>query len=179
MESMPVWLPLVFFVIALAYATVGFGGGSSYLAVLVLIGLSYRTVPQLALVCNLAVSAGGVWHFYRGGHLDFKKVLPFIVLSVPMAYVGGRLPVARELFVVLLGVSLFVAGARTFVPDRAGRAAGSIPQGRAWGLGVPIGAALGFLAGVVGIGGGIFLAPVLLLAGWAHAKQGAAAAALF
>ncbi len=178
METIPFWLPLVFFSVALCYATVGFGGGSSYLAVLVLIGLPYYTIPQIALVCNLVVSAGGVWHFYKGGHLDFQKVVPFIVLSIPMAFVGGRLPIGRELFLILLGVSLFAAGARTFVPDRR-TVVGNILSGKqAWRLGLPIGGALGFLAGVVGIGGGIFLAPVLILTGWAKAKQAAAAAAL-
>ncbi len=178
METMPLWLPLVFFVIALLYATVGFGGGSSYLAVLAFIGLPYHSIPQVALLCNLAVSGGGVWHFYRGGHLDLRKILPFIVLSIPLAFFGGQLPIGRQLFMILLGGSLFAAGARTFLPQRKFGPGGLSPK-RAWQVGLPIGAALGFLAGLVGIGGGIFLAPVLILAGWANAKQAAAAAAIF
>jgi len=177
-EAIPLWLPLAFFVIALLYATVGFGGGSSYLAVLALIGIPYQSIPQVALICNLVVSGGGVWHFCRGGHLDLKKVLPFIVLSIPLAFLGGQIPIGRQLFMILLGVSLFAAGARTFLPQREFGSEGLSPK-HAWRVGLPIGAVLGFLSGLVGIGGGIFLAPVLILAGWANAKQAAAAAALF
>ena len=179
MESIPLWLPALFFLIAAFYATVGFGGGSSYLAALSLIGLSYQTIPQTALVCNLIVSGGGVWHFHRAGHLRWKRMIPFVVLSVPMAYLGGRAPVSRELFLLLLGGSLFVAGMRMFLPvPRAGVFASMSTRG-AWLVGVPVGAALGFLAGIVGIGGGIFLAPVLILTRWTDARGAAATAAVF
>lgn len=179
MESLPFWLPLVFFLIALLYAMVGFGGGSSYLAVLVLIGLSYQAIPQTALVCNLIVSAGGVWHFWRGGHFDARKILPFVVLSIPMAFVGGHIAIGKQLFMILLGISLLAAGIRTFVPGPRRGPARDISIRNAWLIGVPLGGFLGFLAGLVGIGGGIFLAPVLLLTGWANAKQTAAAASVF
>jgi len=178
-DSFPFWLPVVFFLIATVYSTVGFGGGSSYLAVLALVGITYTVIPQTALVCNLVVAGVGVWYFVRNGQIDFPRVLPFLVLSIPMAYLGGRLPVARNLFMVLLGVSLFVAGLRTLLPPpRAGVFSGlSIRRG--WIVGLPVGAALGFLSGLVGIGGGIFLAPVLILTGWGDARRTAAASALF
>jgi uncharacterized membrane protein YfcA len=179
MDAVPLWMPFVFFLIAALYATVGFGGGSSYLAVLALIGLPYLAIPQIALICNLVVCAGGVWHFYRGGHFDLKKMLPFLVLSVPMAYLGGRILIDKQLFMILLGASLLVAGARMFISDRSLGDLRSISNVRAWWIGLPVGGVLGFLAGVVGIGGGIFLAPVLLLSGWANAKQVAATASLF
>ena len=179
MESLPLWLPALFFVVAFFYASVGFGGGSSYLAILALIGLSHTVIPQTALVCNLVVSAGGVWHFHRAGYIDWRRMLPFVVLSVPMAYVGGRVPVGREVFFALLGGSLLVAGLRMFLPmRREGVWAGIAPR-TAWLIGVPTGAALGLLAGLVGIGGGIFLAPVLILTGWMDARRAAAAAAVF
>lgn len=175
----PLWLPFVFFAIAVVYSTVGFGGGSSYLAALAIVGLSYQVIPQTALVCNLIVSGGGVWHFYRGRHFDRERVVPFMFLSIPLAYLGGRIAIGRELFFILLGVSLVVAGARTFVPSGGNDGVRPLTTARAWMVGLPVGGALGFLAGLVGIGGGIFLAPVLLLTGWTNAKQTAAAASLF
>jgi hypothetical protein len=177
--DLPLWLPVAFFTIAVVYASVGFGGGSSYLAVLAIIGLPYQVIPQTALVCNLIVSGGGVWHFRRGGHLDLRAIAPFMVLSVPAAYLGGLIPIGREMFFILLGVSLVAAGARTFMPVAGRTRRRPISTARAWALGLPTGAALGFLAGLVGIGGGIFLAPVLLLSGWTGPKQAAAAASLF
>jgi len=172
------WIVVAFFAAAIVYSMVGFGGGSAYLAILALAGVPYQSIPQIGLVCNLVVSAGGVWHFWRGGHLRMSTVMPFVVFSVPMAFVGGSIAVSDELFVVLLAGALFAAGARMFISDRASSA--KIASTRyAWWLGAPIGALLGLLAGIVGIGGGIFLAPVLLLSGWATAKQAAAAASVF
>ena len=180
MESLPLWLPALFFLIAALYATVGFGGGSSYLAVLALAGLSHTAIPQTALVCNLIVSAGGVWHFGRAGHLKWSRVLPLVVLSVPMAYLGGKTPVSREIFFLLLGGSLFVAGTRMFLPlARGGGVCSAMSTRGTWLLGLPLGAILGFLAGLVGIGGGIFLAPILILTGWADARATAATSAVF
>lgn len=175
----PLWLPFAFLAVALVYAMVGFGGGTSYLAVLAVAGVSYEVVPQIALLCNVIVTLGGVWHFYRGGHLDLKKIAPFFVLSIPMAYVGGRVAIGELLFTLLLGASLVAAGARAFFPK--GRADGgrAVSAARAWSVGLPVGGGLGFLAGLVGIGGGVFLAPVLLFTGWLGAKQVAAAASLF
>jgi len=179
MESLPLWLPVLFFVVAMFYASVGFGGGSSYLAILALIGLSHTIIPQTALVCNIVVSAGGVWHFHRAGHLDWRRMAPFVVLSVPMAYIGGRIPVGREVFFVLLGGALFLAGLRMFLPMRREGLWSDIAPRTTWLIGLPVGAALGFLAGLVGIGGGIFLAPVLILSGWMDARRAAATAAVF
>jgi uncharacterized membrane protein YfcA len=173
------WLPFAFLAVALVYAMVGFGGGSSYLAVLALTSMPYQSIPQIALLCNVIVTIGGVWHFHRGGHFDFKKIAPFFVLSIPMAYVGGRIAIGQQLFTLLLGISLIAAGARAFFPNGRRDQEASVATARVWGVGLPIGAGLGFLAGLVGIGGGVFLAPVLLLTGWFGAKQVAAAASLF
>jgi uncharacterized membrane protein YfcA len=170
---------VIFFVVAFLYATVGFGGGSAYLAVLAMIGLPYQAIPQVALVCNLIVSGGGVWHFNRGGHYDLKTISPFMVLSVPMAYVGGYVLIGQRLFMILLGASLFAAGIRMCFTKPTVRHPRALSTVSAWSIGLPVGAALGLLAGMVGIGGGIFLAPVLLLSGWTNEKQTAAAASLF
>lgn len=173
------WVPLAFFAVALAYSAVGFGGGSSYIALLAVVGFSYLTIPQTALICNLVVTAGGMWHYYRGGHLDFRRVAPFVALSVPAAYLGGRFVIGENLFFMLLGVSLAFAGARAFIAGERDRPLPAMTTRTAWCVGLPVGAALGFLSGLVGIGGGVFLAPVLLLSGWGRAKQVAAAASVF
>jgi uncharacterized membrane protein YfcA len=177
-ESMPLWLPAVFFVVAMVYAAAGFGGGSAYLAVLAFSGLPYQSLPQTALVCNVVVTVGGVWHFHRGGHLSLKRVLPFFVLSIPMAYLGGRIQVDREFFYALLGVSLLAAGILMVIP-RPESAARAMSATKEWLIGLPVGAILGLLSGVVGVGGGVFLAPFLFLSGWTTPKQTAAAASLF
>ena len=177
--NLPFWLPFAFFFVALIYSMVGFAGGSSYLALLILAGLSYQQVPPIALVCNLIVSASAFWHFYKGGYFDFKKVLPFIVFSIPMAFLGGKMAIGKELFYLLLGLSLFVAGFRMLIPEKNFAGARTVSLMKMWLVGMPIGAALGFLSGLVGIGGGIFLSPLLLLMRWLDAKQTAAAASFF
>jgi uncharacterized membrane protein YfcA len=175
---MSLWLPVAFFVIAFFYAAAGFGGGSAYLAVLAMSGIVYQSIPQTALVCNVVVTAGGVWHFHRAGHLELKRALPFFVLSIPAAYLGGRLQVGREVFYILLGLSLLAAGIHMMLP-RSATGRRDLSTAKEWLIGLPIGAALGFVSGVVGIGGGVFLAPILVLTGWATTKQTAATTSLF
>ncbi|NNM29188.1 MAG: TSUP family transporter, partial [Akkermansiaceae bacterium] len=95
-----------FFVTAILYAMVGFGGGSTYNALLVLADTDYRLLPSLALACNIIVVSGGAYHFSRAEGVRWPALLPFVCLSVPMAWLGGRLPVAERLFVGLLGLAL-------------------------------------------------------------------------
>ena len=175
----PIWLPLVFFLIALIYSMMGFGGGSSYLAFLVLAGLNHQEIPPVALVCNLIVTLGGVWYFHRGGHLRIEKILPFVIFSIPMAYLGGRIMIGKELFSFLLGLSLFVVGLRMLLPDKLFEHSKPVSTRKVWAVGLPLGGVLGFLSGLVGIGGGIFLSPLLLLLRWVGVKEAAAAASLF
>ena len=179
METLWIWLILSFFVIALFYSMVGFGGGSSYLAVLALAGLSYQHIPPIALTCNLIVAGGGFIHFYRGGHFEPRKVLPFIVFSVPMAYLGGSILIKREFFFLLLGLSLLAAAARMVIPDHDFEQTKEVSWKRACMVGLPVGGGLGFLSGLVGIGGGIFLSPLLLMMRWVNVKQAAACASFF
>ena len=103
-------LAALFFVTALLYAAVGFGGGSTYNALLVLSGADYRTIPIIALGCNILVVSVGSWRFARSGHVDWRRIWPLFVFSIPMAWVGGRLVVAELAFVGLLAASLFAAG---------------------------------------------------------------------
>lgn len=177
-ETMPWWLPLAFAVFAMVYAAAGFGGGTGYLAVLAVSGVTYVVMPQTALVCNIVVTVGGVWHFRRGGHLALGRVLPFFVLSIPMAYLGGRFPVEQNVFFVLLGLALLAAGVHMVLPRRE-TSPRSMSTSTEWLIGLPVGGALGLLSGVVGIGGGVFLAPILLISGWTTPKQTAAAASVF
>lgn len=169
----------LFFLTALVYSMVGFGGGSTYLALLALFSFPYALIPKVSLLCNLVVVTGGCWFFIREGHLPFRKLLPFLVTSIPMAYVGGRMPIGQTLFFWLLGLSLFCAALRMFLADQAFEPKASLPSQKLWGIGLPVGSLLGFISGLVGIGGGIFLSPLLLLMGWTNAKQSAAAASLF
>jgi len=179
METIPVWLPLLFFLVAFLYSIVGFGGGSSYLAILVLAGLTYQTIPPIALLCNLIVVTGGFIHFYRAGHFNLNRVLPFVITSIPMAYWGGRMLINEKVFSLLLGFSLLAVAVRLFLPDISNDEARQMSGKQEWLVGLPVGALLGFLAGVLGIGGGIFLSPLLLLMRWVNVKQAAAAASFF
>jgi uncharacterized membrane protein YfcA len=151
----------LFFLTAIAYAAVGFGGGSTYNALLILSGMDYRLIPAIALSCNILVVSGGVYHYSRAGVLSIGKLLPFIVLSLPMAWLGGSLPVSEQVFIALLGFSLlFVAGQMLLKPDTS-TVAGHQLTFRYWLIAAPVGGVIGLLAGITGIGGGIFLAPVI------------------
>lgn len=169
---------LLFFLIAVFYSMMGFGGGSSYLAVLILTGYSHMEIPPIALVCNLIVSATAFRQFFKAGHFEFKKVLPFAALSIPMAYLGGRIPVSKQVFSLLLGAALLAVAVRMMI--RSSPESGSSPPAAAyWAAGLPLGGAIGFFSGMLGIGGGIFLSPLLLLIRWTDAKGAAAAAGFF
>ena len=169
-------LAALFLLTALLYAAVGFGGGSTYSALLVLAKTDFHLIPVISLMCNLLVVSVGTWRFARAGQMPWRRAWPLFTLSVPLAWVGGRLAVSELLFVGLLAVSLLVAGLamlwqRKPLPDDTT----SAPTWRE----PIIGGMLGLLAGIVGIGGGIFLAPVLHLMRWGGAKAIAGTCALF
>jgi len=170
-------LPSAFFLIATVYAAVGLGGGSAYLALLALAGLPYETIPPTALLLNVIVAGISFLSYRREGYFSPRLLLPFALTSIPAAFLGGLIPVSERAFAILLSAVLVLAALRIFVvrgalrPRRSGH----------WilGVGLPIGALLGLLAGIVGFGGGIFLSPVLLLGGWAGAKEAAATTSAF
>jgi hypothetical protein len=174
---MMILLIFLFFLTALLYASVGFGGGSTYNALLVLHGTDYRILPAIALFCNVLVVAGGVWRFGASGHVKLARIAPWIATSIPFAGLGGRLPVSEAVFVGLLGLSLAAAGARMLLQGPAPESTGPRPQS-IW-IAAPIGAGLGLLSGIVGIGGGIFLAPILYLLRWDGARAIAGTCSLF
>lgn len=172
-------LAVLFFLTAIAYSIAGFGGGSTYLALLVLFDEPLNIVRTVALLCNVAVVTFGTYHFARSGHLRLHKVLPFVVTSIPMAFVGGTIQLDETMFKLLLGGSLAVAAMRMLWLGKAIEPRTDLSVRTSWMVGLPLGALLGFLAGLVGIGGGIYLAPVLLFIGWTDAKQTAACASFF
>lgn len=172
-----VFLALAFLVTALLYASVGFGGGSTYNALLVLAGTDFRILPALALICNVIVVAGGVWRFAAAGHIRLGRIAPWIAASVPAAWLGGRIPVSEAVFVGLLGLSLAAAGLRMLLQKREDEAAAR--REARLSIAIPAGAGLGFLSGLVGIGGGIFLAPILHLLRWDKERAIAGTCSLF
>jgi hypothetical protein len=173
-------LPALFFVTAILYAAVGFGGGSTYNALLVLYGVDYRILPAVALACNIIVVTGGVWRFSKSGALSFKRLLPFVAASIPAAFIGGRLPISEQAFIAILGTALLLSGLRMlFLNPLEQTAASQMVRPNAWPLSALIGGAIGLISGLVGIGGGIFLAPILYFLKWGSARQIAAACSLF
>ncbi|WP_373487925.1 sulfite exporter TauE/SafE family protein [Blastomonas sp.] len=171
------WLAAGFALTALLYASVGFGGGSTYNALLVLADTDYRLLPSIALVCNIIVVTGGTIRFAQAGAVPWRPLLPILLLSAPCAWAGGRLPVEKSLFIALLGIALLLAGL-LMLAQRAPKASADSKPRLPW-IGIPIGMGVGFFSGIVGIGGGIFLAPVLHLLRWASARPIAASASLF
>ena len=171
-------LPVLFFFVAFLYASVGLGGGSSYTALMAIFGLSHRTIPTTSLTLNLLVTLLGTVNFWRGGHLSARLVLPFLLASVPMAYLGGALELPRELFLWLLLVSLVLVAARIYLWK--GQTLRIVFSGRRrWAISLVLGGGLGFIAGTVGIGGGIYLVPIIISLGLASEQQAAAAGAIF
>ncbi len=181
-------LIISFLVTAFLYAAVGFGGGSTYNALLVMAGTDYRILPAISLICNLIVVSSGSYRYYRAGHIDIVRIMPWVITSVPAAWIGGYIDIPERLFIGLLGFSLLLAAIRMIWDSRAARykkgGCTNITNideenNRKKYLPLILGAALGLLAGMVGIGGGIFLAPVLYLLHWDNAKKIAATCSVF
>lgn len=169
-------LILLFALTAALYASVGFGGGSTYNALLAFWGVDYRLLPAIALVCNIIVVTGGTLRFASARAVPWRRALPIALVAAPFAWAGGLTPISEKLFLGLLGASLGVAGVLLLLPMRAREA---VPRtGPGW-REAAIGAGIGYLSGLVGIGGGIFLSPILHLTGWAGARAIAATASLF
>jgi len=172
-------LCLVFFVIAFVYASAGMGGGSAYLAAMALLGVPKVLLPAVALSCNTLVSSSSFYHYWRKGHLRFQNVVPFLVASIPCAFIGGVLEISDTLFRTLLCSSLVLSGIVMILKREAFARSRSLEWNNVWLFALPIGGGLGLLAGLIGIGGGVFLIPLLLFFGWAKPKEAAAAGALF
>ncbi|MEM9309975.1 MAG: sulfite exporter TauE/SafE family protein [Pseudomonadota bacterium] len=174
--AVPLTLALAFLVTALLYASVGFGGGSTYAALLAWYGLDYRLLPIVALACNIVVVAGSTVRFARAGVTPWRSALVLTALAAPAALMGGLTPIDEASFLVLLGASLILTGVAMFLPTSEERAEQPTRLAK---LAPFLAAPVGYLAGLVGIGGGIFLAPLLHLGRWNNARAIAATASVF
>ena len=165
-----------FFIVAMVYSAVGFGGGSTYIALLALSGQPAELIPLIALPCNILVVTIGSYFAVHRRHFDWQLSIPFFITSVPMAFFVGLIQLEATLYFVLLGLSLVVAG-MSLLFRTAPTDVSAVPRSRR--LAAVIGGGLGFLSGMVGIGGGIFLAPVLHHLRWASSKTIAALCSFF
>jgi uncharacterized protein len=175
MENIILFYSLLF-VVAFLYAAVGHGGGSGYLALMAIFSIAPDVMKPTALLLNLFVSLTSFIQFYRGKHFNWKIFLPFAIASIPMAFVGGMITVDTFIYKKILGLLLLIPIARFLFFANASVTDLKKPNTV---LSLLIGAAIGFLSGLIGIGGGIILSPVLLLLKWANMKQAAAISALF
>ena len=156
-------LPILFFVTAIIYASVGFGGGSTYLALLILWDVPYYIFPIIALACNIIVVSGNSFNYIRAGKLNIKLLLPYLLGSIPFAFIGGSIEIDKNIFEIILFIVLAVAGLLLLFSFKSYGNHSKIYKSLPLFFSIPIGIILGFVSGIVGIGGGIFLSPILYL----------------
>ncbi|HSQ44670.1 MAG TPA: sulfite exporter TauE/SafE family protein [Ginsengibacter sp.] len=171
---------LFFFIVAFIYASVGFGGGSSYLAILALYALPFKEMRLIALVCNIIVVTGGTIIFIKNKQVNWNKILPLTLISVPMAFLGATVKLSQNTFFIILGFSLIVAAVLLWIKTRqiVSEDINSADKNTYVKDGL-LGGLIGLLSGMVGIGGGIFLSPLLNLIRWDTPKKIAATASVF
>ena len=159
-----IYLISAFLITAFLYASVGFGGGSTYNALLILYNVDYLLIPKIALTCNLIVVIGGTIRYQLNHLIPWKKVLPLIIFSAPFAWIGGRLPIDKELFLAILGVSLLISGILLLIrKEEIENFSKSVDSKIGIFLYSIMSVLIGLISGLVGIGGGIFLSPILHL----------------
>ena len=172
-------LSILFFVTAILYSSVGFGGGSTYLALLLIWGVPYTIFPIIALSCNIIVVSGNCFNYIRAGNLNLKLLIPYLIGSIPLSFIGGSLNIEKQIFEILLFFVLLIAGCLLLINfnsyDDKDKSYKNIP----YFISITIGAILGFVSGIVGIGGGIFLSPILYLLKVARPKHIVTVASLF
>ena len=172
-------LSILFFITAILYSSVGFGGGSTYLALLLIWGVPYTIFPIIALSCNIIVVSGNCYNYIRAGNLNLKLLIPYLIGSIPLAFMGGSLPVEKKFFEILLFLVLSLAGCLLLINFRSYDDKQESYKNIPFLVSVIIGGILGFISGIVGIGGGIFLSPILFLIRVARPKHIVTAASLF
>ena len=172
-------LAILFFVTAVLYSSVGFGGGSTYLALLLIWNMPYLVFPVIALFCNIIVVSGNCFNYIRSGNLNTKLLVPYLIGSMPLAYIGGSLPIEKSLFEILLFLVLSVAGIFLLMNFKSYDDKTESYKKISTTISVIIGGILGFVSGVVGIGGGIFLSPILFLIRAGKPKHIVTTASLF
>ncbi|HEX9764263.1 MAG TPA: sulfite exporter TauE/SafE family protein [Candidatus Acidoferrales bacterium] len=166
------------FLVAIAYSSVGHGGASGYLAVLSFFGLAPAAMAPSALCLNLLVAGTSFTSYWRAGHFVFRLLWPFLLTSIPFAFLGGLVGVTPGVYTTLLGGALLVAALRLLAVTAPATEESFVRAPSLW-VALPVGAGIGFLSGVIGVGGGIFLSPLIILLRWADAKRTAAASAAF
>ena len=172
-------LSILFFVTALIYSSVGFGGGSTYLAILLIWGVPYTIFPVIALVCNIIVVSGNSINFIRSKNINFSLLFPYLIGSIPLAFIGGSITIEKSLFEILLFCVLLVAGIFLLIESKSFNnnqiKINKIPKL----ISIFIGSIIGFMSGIVGIGGGIFLSPLLFLMKAGYPRHITSSASLF
>ena len=172
-------LTVLFFITAILYSSVGFGGGSTYLALLLIWEIPYYIFPIIALFCNIIVVSGNSINFVRSGNINLKLILPYLIGSIPFAFIGASISLEKEIFEILLFLVLIIAGLflllESNIYNKKNLKINSIPTF----ISIFIGSSIGFVSGIVGIGGGIFLSPILFLLKAGYPKHITSAASLF
>ena len=172
-------LSILFFVTALIYSSVGFGGGSTYLAILLIWGVPYTIFPVIALVCNIIVVSGNSINFLRSKNINLNLLFPYLIGSIPFAFIGGSITIEKSLFEILLFCVLSVAGIFLLIESKSFSKEkikiNQIPKL----ISISIGSIIGFISGIVGIGGGIFLSPLLFLMKAGYPRHITSSASLF
>ena len=172
-------LSILFFVTALIYSSVGFGGGSTYLAILLIWDVPYTIFPVIALVCNIIVVSGNSINFIRSKNININLLFPYLIGSIPFAFIGGSITIEKSLFEILLFCVLLVAGIFLLIESKSFNKEqikiNKIPRL----ISISIGSIIGFMSGLVGIGGGIFLSPLLFLMKAGYPRHITSSASLF
>ena len=172
-------LSILFFITAILYSSVGFGGGSTYLALLLIWEVPYYIFPVIALLCNIIVVSGNSYNYIKAGNFNFKLLYPFLLGSIPFSYFGGTLLIDKDFFQLLLFVVLSAAGILLLINNKSYSKKEIKIKKLNFSISVLIGSTLGLISGIVGIGGGIFLSPILFLIKAAQPKHIATTASLF
>jgi len=172
-------LAILFLVTAILYSSVGFGGGSTYLAMLLIWGVPYFIFPVIALLCNIIVVSGNCFNYIRAGNLNLRLLIPYLIGSIPLAYIGGSLTIEKPLFEILLFLVLATAGTLLLLNFKSYDDREESYKKVSTLVSILIGAVLGLISGVVGIGGGIFLSPALFLMRAGRPKHIVTSASLF
>jgi len=173
------FLAILFLITATLYSSVGFGGGSTYLALLLIWGVPYFVFPIIALCCNIIVVSGNCFNYIKAGNLNLKLLTPYLTGSIPLAYIGGSLPIEKNFFEIVLFLVLLSSGFLLLFNFRSYDDKASSYKKIPNFVSVSIGAFLGFISGIVGIGGGIFLSPILFLVKAGRPKHIVTSASLF
>ena len=172
-------LSTLFFVTAILYSSVGFGGGSTYLALLLIWEVPYYIFPLIALFCNILVVSGNSINYVKAGNFSLKLLIPFLIGSIPFAFIGGSISIEKELFEFILFFVLTIAGLLLLFQNKLFSQNNNKYKKLPNYISFIIGSILGLVSGIVGIGGGIFLSPILFLLRAADPKKIATTASLF